>query len=165
MKSQAKLLYTYFLFDGEFVKIGRSSEVLRRIAQIKLSTPRKLKLLRISGISESTAHREASALSSRVFGEWFEGNENLLEYIEKLPKQVKLERMGDEIISKDAPRVLTKRKSKRGRKPTGIKKVNTNICLTVEVKKRATKAAFDLGISLSELITRSLERHLKIIQP
>lgn len=61
---------TYFISDGEWIKIGRSRNVLNRLKDLQSVTPRKLVLLRvIEGDYERRFHTMYAKY--RVQGEWF----------------------------------------------------------------------------------------------
>ena len=80
----------YFLASkgSGYIKIGFSSQLSRRIDEIKGSSPEPLELLHtIPDASldiESTLHNKFQHL--RTGGEWFEGSQELLQYIDSLKK-------------------------------------------------------------------------------
>ena len=73
--------YTYAIWDGEYVKIGKScSHPKRRMDTLQTGNPRQLSLLAYSAtLSESDVHKRLSRW--RVRGEWFSPSTEVLGYI------------------------------------------------------------------------------------
>jgi len=78
-------MITYFIRAGEFVKIGRTKNLQKRIEQLRVAFPHDPVLLNACDLSEWAAHSTASSLTKRLAGEWFEANLPLLSWIRTLP--------------------------------------------------------------------------------
>jgi len=84
---------TYFISDGDFIKIGESINVKSRLSNLQVANPKKLKLLlKTQLISEKEAHKLFNI--HQLNGEWFKNNEfisffiNILKIIqEKIKKK------------------------------------------------------------------------------
>lgn len=75
----------YFLSDGEYVKIGFSDNVTKRISQIQTANPKDLSVeLIIDGdyAFEQKIHNDLKEFS--VKGEWFYYSDSVKKYIDKL---------------------------------------------------------------------------------
>ena len=68
----------YFISDGNYIKIGVATDLLRRLASLQTGNPNKLE---VKCIIEFESKREASYQESRIhryfkskhhFGEWFD---------------------------------------------------------------------------------------------
>lgn len=117
---------TYFIQQGEFVKIGESSLLHTRMATLQIGSPYKLKLLKTSEqIAEREAHKIAAGLTERVRGEWFAMNEALANWIASLPD-------GDE--TKDPPKPV-------GRPRKSISTVRMTFYVLPETANRVIAAA------------------------
>jgi hypothetical protein len=72
--------FTYFLTDGQAIKIGKAKGVLERVATLQTGNPSTLTLLALmDGDYERKLHRQFSDYS--ITGEWFEINGELLRWI------------------------------------------------------------------------------------
>lgn len=79
----------YFIKQGDYVKIGYTSNIQKRIAQLQTSSPNRLKLIGlIDGTldDESEYHRRFSHL--RGNGEWFVHTQGLDNFINALNKDL-----------------------------------------------------------------------------
>lgn len=84
---QAHFIYFILNEDSNAIKIGRATNVVKRLKALQTSSPAKLKLiksLQVEGAKEAQAleqslHQQFSDL--RVTGEWFKAETKLLEYI------------------------------------------------------------------------------------
>jgi len=77
--------WTYFVRDGDAIKIGSSIRPQKRVEAIQTGSPRTIELLAIvpqSVADEFTTHQKFAHLRSR--GEWFRAEPDLLDYIEHL---------------------------------------------------------------------------------
>lgn len=78
--------YTYFMWDcySHLVKIGKSIDPLRRVAELGSSGERKIELLVVlrGGWLEAIYHQHFADL--RVKGEWFEPHADLIDEIVRL---------------------------------------------------------------------------------
>lgn len=73
--------HTYFITDGDFVKIGSSKNVERRFHDIQVSNPKKLKFLGSTEIIEE--YKLLSYYKSKhSYGEWFHYDVKLKSEIE-----------------------------------------------------------------------------------
>lgn len=62
----------YFVSDGTAVKIGRSLDVKRRVAQLQKANPRPVVLLGVfAGGAAAEAYFHGAFRLSRIHGEWF----------------------------------------------------------------------------------------------
>ena len=72
------LCFVYFLFDGEFVKIGIADEIIKRISEIQTSNARKISLLAYKAFETRAwalyAEKELHSFFDlfRLNGEWFD---------------------------------------------------------------------------------------------
>lgn len=83
------LTYIYFVSDGEFIKIGRAVDVLKRIRSLQSGHPRQLTVLTTMLTSletERLLHRRFDPLraKARASGEWFRPEGDLMAFIERL---------------------------------------------------------------------------------
>ena len=62
---------TYFIQDGEFVKIGTTDNLPRRLNHLQCGNPRQLEVLGITDRSERELHKEFEALRVAPNSEWF----------------------------------------------------------------------------------------------
>ncbi len=78
---EAATSYTYAIYDGESIKIGKSTwHPKQRLDVLQTGNPRVLKLVAYSvALTESVVHRHLSRW--RVRGEWFEPSVEVLRYI------------------------------------------------------------------------------------
>jgi hypothetical protein len=79
--------YTYFIRDGEAIKIGASYDARWRLSSLQVGNPRPLVVLCAvldTILSEEAAHKKFDHL--RIQGEWFHAAPELLEFIDTLPK-------------------------------------------------------------------------------
>jgi len=84
-KTETQVWWTYFVRLGPsgLIKIGKTTNVERRIAIIQTSAPAKLVLLKaIPRNVETECHRRFKSIKSH--GEWFKAKPELLEFIEQL---------------------------------------------------------------------------------
>lgn len=80
--------YTYFVCQGDFVKIGATSNPERRINGLQTGFPDPLEVLVVvhsNVISESQGHLRFAHL--RASGEWFRAEPELLDFIETLKSE------------------------------------------------------------------------------
>jgi hypothetical protein len=78
-------MYVYFVQQGENgpIKIGRASNVARRVRQIQVSNPAPLRLLAsIDGDREMEMHERF--MKSCISGEWFKPEDELLQFLREL---------------------------------------------------------------------------------
>ena len=75
---------TYFVSDGQYIKIGRARDVKKRLVGLRVASSRPLTLLGVS--HEPEQEIQARFAAHRVRGEWFEAVPELLAYIGSLPK-------------------------------------------------------------------------------
>lgn len=78
--------YTYFVRDGDAIKIGSSMRPKHRLDTLQTGTARELTILAV--VSQDVAdefgtHRQFADL--RIRGEWFRADPRLLKFIEGLP--------------------------------------------------------------------------------
>lgn len=64
---------TYAVTDGQFIKIGRASDVVKRIAALQTASPRRLELVAThrQDVEKATHGRLRGEGIARVSGEWF----------------------------------------------------------------------------------------------
>ena len=77
-------MITYFIQSGEFVKIGKTSNMPQRLLSIATSNPLPLTVLKMSSMPELVAHKIASELTERAQGEWFKVNHQLIQWIDAI---------------------------------------------------------------------------------
>jgi hypothetical protein len=97
--SNNKPIYCYFIKQNNYVKIGSSSDPIRRAEALQHYTPHKTRLLYYTqAVSETDMHRKWQAL--RTKGEWFLFNNALRVYIDALIKRDKeaQERENEKVI-------------------------------------------------------------------
>jgi hypothetical protein len=70
---------TYFIASGDFIKIGKSTNVDARFDSLRTSSAHRLILLAVTDIPEKTLHQRFAHL--RVRGEWFDGTDELMTFI------------------------------------------------------------------------------------
>jgi hypothetical protein len=78
----------YFILHGNFVKIGQAVDPNKRLTELQVGTPEKLKILAIipkMGSVERFCHKKFKHLHSR--GEWFKYTEEIDSFIEELKKK------------------------------------------------------------------------------
>jgi DNA-binding XRE family transcriptional regulator len=79
----------YFIQHTKFVKIGYTKEISSRLNQLQVSCPVKLKVLGlIKGNFEDEANYQSMFKHNHSHGEWFHGNKDLLDFIEKQDKNL-----------------------------------------------------------------------------
>lgn len=67
----------YFISDGEFIKIGKSNNVNRRLRELQTANPRELKLLKVIECKNETAAFELEVFLHKILqsthqnGEWY----------------------------------------------------------------------------------------------
>jgi hypothetical protein len=74
--------YTYFVRNGEAIKIGHTALPKARMMDLQIASPEPLNILAIVSntiIKEADAHRKFAHL--RIRGEWFRAESELLEFI------------------------------------------------------------------------------------
>jgi len=80
----------YFLKLNEFVKIGFSDDVLKRISQIQTSSPYKIEVMSvIHGDYDKEKELHKLFKQYRASGEWFYLSEEILDYIKSHPVNLK----------------------------------------------------------------------------
>jgi len=75
----------YVISDGEYIKVGISQNIKKRISQLKTASPKELTLLySLDGgrYIESKIHKDLSSYRSREGGEWFIHNKETIAIIE-----------------------------------------------------------------------------------
>lgn len=81
----------YFFTDGEFIKIGFTTETIdRRLQRLSTGTPKKLYSLGyFSGemSDETMVHKKFCDARLRSDGEWFEPTQELIDYINDVSEQ------------------------------------------------------------------------------
>jgi len=83
LKDDDKPEYTYFIRQRNYVKVGKSTDPVRRAEQIAHYTPFRVKLLYYTTtVTEAFVHREYQHL--RKSGEWFVYTSELANYINVL---------------------------------------------------------------------------------
>ena len=75
---------TYFIRGGDHIKIGESLNPASRMVELQTAFPQRLRLLKVTDIRESEAHRLAAQMATRHQGEWFDATQELLEWIDGL---------------------------------------------------------------------------------
>ena len=75
--------FTYAVTDGEFVKVGRTWHLPRRLIAIQVACPRRLRLLGfVASDIERRVHVQLAAVGVvRIVGEWFDFNEKTIEVL------------------------------------------------------------------------------------
>lgn len=79
---------TYFVYakDVNRIKIGESSDPLRRLSELQASCPCYLLLLKATAaVSEASCHARFSG--ARWEHEWFDATPELLNFVESLPAE------------------------------------------------------------------------------
>ena len=79
----------YFIKQNDYIKIGYTNNLNKRLNQLQVSSPVKLEVLGIikgSLEDESNYHKMFSKYHS--YGEWFSCNEELITHIDKLDKEL-----------------------------------------------------------------------------
>lgn len=77
--------FTYFVRDGDVIKIGSSAQPKRRIYALQTGAARPLEILAVVNMDiadEFTTHQQFAHL--RVRGEWFRAETDLLQFIDKI---------------------------------------------------------------------------------
>lgn len=77
----------YFLRAGQFIKIGRTSKTLTRVADLQTGCPYEIVVAGcVSGgpSLESSLHKRFAHLRARERGEWFHYRDDLRAYVEEL---------------------------------------------------------------------------------
>lgn len=81
----------YFFSDGEYIKIGFTTETIdRRLKRLSTGTPHKLYSLGyFSGemADETKVHKKFCETRLRVDGEWFQPTQELIDYINEVSEQ------------------------------------------------------------------------------
>lgn len=72
-------MVTYFIREAGVIKIGRSTNPLKRLSALQVSTPAKLVLLGVCDEPEADVQRRFQEL--RVHGEWFQATPELLAWV------------------------------------------------------------------------------------
>jgi len=75
----------YFVSDGEYIKIGITDNIFKRLSSLQNGNPRNLELLGIysGGIkTEKAVHKKFKSLSCR--GEWFKYHADIINHINTL---------------------------------------------------------------------------------
>jgi len=75
----------YVISDGEYIKVGISQNIKKRISQLKTASPKELTLLySLDGgrYIESKIHKDLSEYRAREGGEWFLHNKVTIDIIE-----------------------------------------------------------------------------------
>lgn len=91
---EIKTTKTYFITDGEYVKIGITEDIEKRLSGIQTGNPKKIKLIHyIEGNKEYEYHRKFKKY--RANGEWFIFNKEIKDFIEKLKESFPDTRSGN----------------------------------------------------------------------
>lgn len=80
----------YFIKHTDFVKIGFTDNILKRLSQLQVSCPIKLEVLALIdgvGSDERLLHEQFTKHNSEC-GEWFMYDEAMKKYIESLPREL-----------------------------------------------------------------------------
>jgi hypothetical protein len=89
--------------DTDFVKIGRADDVADRMAELQTSNPEPLILLRVVDAHfETETAFHARFADSRVQGEWFRFDPDMLTYIPDAPRASKAKRRAPKSARKAA---------------------------------------------------------------
>lgn len=89
--------FTYFVRDGDAIKIGFSDRPKKRIKSLATGSPRELEVLAVvpaSVADEFNTHQKFAHL--RIRGEWFRSDPELLDFIEEVKKFVDQEWLAPE---------------------------------------------------------------------
>lgn len=62
---------TYFIQDGEFVKIGSTNNLPRRLRHLQAGNPHQLEVLGVTNLPEKQLHNEFASLRVSPNSEWF----------------------------------------------------------------------------------------------
>lgn len=153
-----KKTFTYFVRSGDFVKIGRTSNLQSRIDQLRVAFPNPPILLNACDMPESAAHKIAGEITQRACGEWFNVNPALMSWI------AGIEPTNDEgasfILKTRTPKKPQPPKGKRGAPKKQVTKSRIQICLDPAIHELAKKAAFAEGMALSTWIERLARQNM-----
>jgi hypothetical protein len=92
----------YFIGDGEYIKIGYSQNVYKRLCSLQTTNPRELKILGIipgDYFTERHHHKKFGHLRKHKKCEWFKKDDDILNYIHN-KKDDELLKMHKEFYSK-----------------------------------------------------------------
>lgn len=154
-------MITYFIQSGDFVKIGRTSNLQKRVNQLRVAFPQDPILLNACDMPEKVAHKIAGEISNRKNGEWFEVNPSLLEWIFAI--ETTTNEMAAFVLKKRTPKGMRIKGGKVGRPATGITKVKPSITMDLNVEKMGKEAALTEGISFSSWVENAVKKHLHTI--
>ena len=73
---------TYIMFDGQYIKIGQSSDLdgaFERLKSCQTGNPRELSIVGVTNLLEKELHERFS--NDHVRGEWFSVSHELLRFI------------------------------------------------------------------------------------
>jgi len=73
---------TYFILDGDAVKIGKSQDPASRLRDLQVGSVRSLRLLAVIDVAERTVHHACEAFHVR--GEWYRWGPDLRKAIRRL---------------------------------------------------------------------------------
>ena len=77
----------YFIKSGDFIKIGTTTDIKKRMAVLQVGSPFKLSVLAlVEGSFEEESKLHTKFKKQRMKGEWFKINKKILDYISKLSK-------------------------------------------------------------------------------
>lgn len=141
-------MFTYFIKSGDYVKIGITCDIERRIKSLRHASPGPIEFLLASDITEKQAHYIAGQITERANGEWFKINPKLIEWIGSLNK----------IDTGYNPSVRPP-----GRPATGITKSRPSITIDKKIEKMGRKAALLEGISFSAWVEKSIRMNLDAV--
>jgi len=100
INSDSKTTYTYFIQQNNWVKIGSSTDPIRRAESLSHYTPHKTHLLYYTAqVTESDMHKKFQSL--RTKGEWFSYTQEIKTYIQSLIKkdyELELEQEAESIM-------------------------------------------------------------------
>jgi hypothetical protein len=98
--------FTYFVRDGDVIKIGSSAQPKRRLYALQTGIARPLDVLAVVDMDiadEFTTHQQFAHL--RVRGEWFRAEADLLQFIER----IKAHHAVKALAAKPEPTAMAKR--------------------------------------------------------
>lgn len=102
--------FVYVISDGEFMKVGRASDVQARLRALQTGNARKLAIAAVREVSDDRAasklesHIHRTLADDRVGGEWFKANlETIRPLLDgDLPAEVARESVSLEIVPSEA---------------------------------------------------------------
>lgn len=138
---------TYFIQSGEFVKIGKTANVQKRMMTISTASPQRPVFLKACDMPESAAHKIAHELTTRHNGEWFLMNDKMREWI-------------DAIQESKSESAIYRINSKRGRPATGKIHIKLSASAPPSLIAAAAKMAAKRNESFSAYVARAIHAQL-----